>query len=293
MELLGAGAVLLCYLLLLRGLVMAKVGPGYALDHGRPEQLSDRSSPIQALYMRLGRWAGPAIAEVLGPRWRVWATTMLAAGGQPRGYDLAGFADFQGAYVVLGLGAGLLLIPTVGMFLAVLLGVFIIIYPSVWLWSEAQRRQRLIERELPDFLDILAVTVSAGLSFRQALDRVGETLEGPLAEEVRRTLRRMDVGVRRRQAFVELRERNPRSTTMGLFVTAILQAEELGAPLATTLNQLARDMRREFSQQARRRAARAAPRISLIITMIIMPGVVALIVTALFMGSGVQIPVNR
>lgn len=113
-----------------------------------------------------------------------------------------------------------------------------------------------IERELPDFLDILAVTVTAGLGFRAAMERVGETLDGPLAEEIGRTLRRMDVGVRRRQAFVELRERNPRSTTMGPFVTAIIQAEELGAPLADTLNQFAGDMRREFFQQARRRVAR-------------------------------------
>ena len=73
-------------------------------------------------------------------------------------------------------------------------------------------------------------------------------------------------------------------------MTAILQAEELGAPLADTLNQLARDMRREFSQQARRRAARAVPRVSLIITMIIMPGIIALIVTSLFMGGDFSSP---
>lgn len=76
---------------------------------------------------------------------------------------------------------------------------------------------------------------------------------------------------------------------MGLFVTAMIQAEELGAPLADTLNQLAEDMRREFAQIARRRAARAAPRVSLIITMVIMPAVVALIVLALFLGSDVDL----
>jgi tight adherence protein C len=131
--------------------------------------------------------------------------------------------------------------------------------------------------------------VSAGLAFRQAMDRVAETLTGPLAEELRRALHRMDVGVSRRQAFIELRERNPRSTTMGLFTAAILQAEELGAPLAETLNQLARDMRREFSQNTRRRAARAAPRVSLIITMVILPAIVLLIVVALVMGSDLDL----
>lgn len=292
MALISAAAVLGCYVVLLRGLTMARTQPQYAVEAGSlPEaELRARGSLVVALYARLGRWTGPGLAQLLGPRWRIWTIRLLATAGQPRGYDLAGFAEFQGAYAALGVLGGALLLISASPFLAILVGVFLIIYPTVWLWSEAQRRQRLIERELPDFLDILAVTVSAGLSFRQALDRVGETLAGPLADEVRRTLRRMDVGVRRRQAFIELRDRNPRSQTMGLFVTAILQAEELGAPLADTLNQLARDMRREFSQAARRRAARAAPRVSLIITMIIMPGIVALIITALFLGAGVGLP---
>jgi tight adherence protein C len=282
--------VLGCYLLVVRGLVMLRFGPQYSVGEVAPDaDLPERRSLVLAFYARLGRWAGPGLAQLLGTRWRTWTLRLLASAGQPRGYGLTEFIEFQGAYVALGLFAGVLLLFE-SVFLGLLIGLFLIVYPTVWLWSEAQRRQRLIERELPDFLDILAVTVTAGLSFRQALDRVGETLTGPLADEVRRTLRRMDVGVRRRQAFIELRDRNPRSQTMGLFVTAILQAEELGAPLADTLNQLARDMRREFSQQARRRAARAAPRVSLIITMIIMPGIVALIVTALFLGNNVGLP---
>jgi tight adherence protein C len=174
-------------------------------------------------------------------------------------------------------------------FMSLLLVGLLLGYPEYWLIVQAQRRQRQIERDLPDFLDILAVTVSAGLSFRQSLDRVSETLTGPLAEELRRALRRMDVGVRRRVAFVELRDRNPRSATMGMFTTAILQAEELGAPLTETLNQLARDMRREFAQQSRRRAARAIPRVSLIITMVIMPALVVLLMVALFLGTNVDL----
>ena len=65
-----------------------------------------------------------------------------------------------------------------------------------------------IDRTLPDFLDVLAVVVSAGLGFRQALDRVAEKYEGPWADELRITLRQMDMGVSRRQAFDELRRRN-------------------------------------------------------------------------------------
>jgi tight adherence protein C len=265
---------------------MARSQPDFGLDEtGSIALPAERKSLVAGFYRVLGRWSGPTIHNLLGERWRLEVGKLLAAAGQPRGLTVPGFAELQGAFATLGvLGALLLVIRGMGFF-GILLGLVLVAYPNIWLYSEAQRRQRKIESELPDFLDVLAITVTAGLGFRSAMERVGETLEGPLSEEVRRTLRRMDVGVRRRQAFVELRERNPRSATMGLFVTAIVQAEELGAPLADTLNQLASDMRREFSQQARRRAARAAPQVSLIITMIIMPAIVALIVVALFLGS--------
>lgn len=291
MAVLCALALLGCYAAFLGGLRMARVLPGHLLDDADLGASPPwRRSVVVMLHQRLGRWAGPAVADLLGLRWRAWVRRQLAAGGQPGGYDVAGFAEFQGAYVSLGVLAGGSLLLSGRPVIGALIGVAMLVYPGVWLWGEARRRQQVIERDLPDFLDVLAVTVSAGLSFRQALDRVGETLSGPLAEEMRRTLRRIDVGVRRRQAFTELRDRNPGSTTMGLFVTAILQAEELGAPLATTLNQLSRDMRREFSQQARRRAARAAPRVSLIITMVIMPGMILVIMVGIFMGSGLELP---
>lgn len=254
-----------------------------------PDGERERQSLVVSLYGALGRWSGPSIARALGPRWRLWVQGQLDAGGRPRNYDVTGFAEFQGSYAVLGAVVFLLLLVQGAPVPGLVLAAGLILQPVAWLVSQAQKRQRQIERDLPDFLDILAVTVTAGLSFRQALDRVAETLIGPLAEEVRWTLRRMDVGVGRRQAFLELRDRNPRSATMGLFVSAILQAEELGAPLADTLNQLARDMRREFSQEIRRRAARAVPRVSLIITMVILPAIVLLIVVALVLGSDLDL----
>ncbi|GAB3242073.1 type II secretion system F family protein [Kineosporia babensis] len=286
---------LLVYLFGLYGWQLLKAPPDVSLlDTGSLPMVGRgpvgaRIPLVAGTYRLLGRRTGPAISGMLGPRWRLEVRNLLAAAGQPRNMDVAGFAELQGAYAVLALLGGFTLLIRELPLLALPAALLLLVYPSVWLYSEAQRRQRRIELELPDFLDVLAITVTAGLGFRAAMERVGETLEGPLAEEVRRTMHRMEVGVRRRDAFLELRERNPRSATMGLFVTAMIQAEELGAPLADTLNQLAEDMRREFAQIARRRASRAAPRVSLIITMVIMPAVVALLVLALFLGSDVDL----
>jgi tight adherence protein C len=244
-----------------------------------------RTSAVSGFYDRLGAWSGPLLHQVAGPSWRARVARNLDIAGRPDGLDVRGFAARQGAFATLGIIAFLVLLLRGSLVLGSFVAALLVVYPEVWLFSESQRRQRAIERELPDFLDVLAVTVSAGLGFRQALDRIGSTLRGPLAGEVRFTMNRMSVGVSRRAAFTELRERNPRSDTMSLFVTAILQAEELGAPLAETLTALAGDMRREYAQAARRRAARAVPQVSLIVTTVIVPAVVGLIVVALFLGS--------
>ena len=132
-------------------------------------------------------------------------------------------------------------------------------------------RQEQIERDLPDFLDILAVTVRAGLGYRLALGRVAEALGGPVGEEMLVALRQMALGASRGAAFEALRDRNA-SEQLWSFVAAQLQAEELGVPLSEALNDIATDMRRAAHQAARRRAARATPRVSLIVTSLYPPG---------------------
>ncbi len=137
--------------------------------------------------------------------------------------------------------------------------------PDVWVSRSGRLRQERIERDLPDFLDILAVTVRAGLGYRLSLARVAESLGGPVGEEMLIALRQMELGASRRAAFEALRERNA-SEQLSSFVAAQLQAEELGVPLSEALNDIAGDMRRAAHQAARRRAARAAPRVSLVVT---------------------------
>ncbi len=156
--------------------------------------------------------------------------------------------------------------------------------PDVWLAREGRLRQERIERDLPDFLDILAVTVRAGLGYRAALGRVADELGGPISEEMLTALRQMELGASRRQAFLALRERST-SESLASFIAAQLQAEELGVPLSEALNDIADDMRRTAHQNARRRASRAAPRVSLIVTTLIVPGAMILILVSLLISS--------
>ena len=166
-----------------------------------------------------------------------------------------------------------------------LLGVIGWFAPDVLLARAGRLRQEAIESQLPDFLDILAVSVRAGLGYRYALRRVSEALEGPVSEEMLTVLRQMDLGQDRREAFLALRERN-RAESLKSFVAAQLQAEELGVPLAEALNDIATDMRRLAYQNARRRAQRAGPRVSLLVTTLIVPGSMILILLSVFFATG-------
>jgi len=152
------------------------------------------------------------------------------------------------------------------------------------LFTQARQRQEKIQQTLPDFLDVLAVTVSAGLGFRHAVSRVSESMPGPLADEFQTALRQMELGASRREAFDDLRTLNS-SEALNQFVTALLQAEELGAPLAQALNEISVDMRREHAQWARRKAQKINPRITIVTMATILPGLIILIVGAMFLGS--------
>ena len=158
--------------------------------------------------------------------------------------------------------------------------------PDILLARAGRLRQERIERDLPDFLDILAVTVRAGLGYRAALRRVAEALGGPIGEEALTALRQMELGASRRTAFLALRDRND-SEALSSFVAAQLQAEELGVPLSEALNDIATDVRRAAHQAARRRAQRATPRVSLIVTTLVLPGTMIIILAAMLVASGI------
>jgi tight adherence protein C len=133
-------------------------------------------------------------------------------------------------------------------------------------------------------LDILAVTVSAGIAFRAAMARVIDRFDGALSREIRLTLDQLAHGASLRVAFSSMDKRTG-SQAMHSFVSAFLQAEELGAPLADTLNQIAMDMRRESAQRMRRRAAQTAPRVTLVTSLVLVPATLVLVIVGLLIGT--------
>lgn len=236
---------------------------------------------------RIGiRWA-PMVMRMMGPARIARMRQRIEHAGHPHGLTVERYAARRAVYGGLGGFAALLLFARGSWLLALLLVAYGWWWADLGLWLAIRRRRDDIERTLPDFLDVLAVVVSAGLGFRQALERVNAVYQGPWSDEIRIALRQMDVGVSRRDAFDQLRRRN-RSDQVGQFVTALQQGEELGAPIARTLLQIATDMRRTEAQNARRRAARMVPRATAVITTLLVPATMILLIAGTVIGSQIH-----
>lgn len=178
------------------------------------------------------------------------------------------------AGVVAGALAGVVAVPM--LVLAPLLGVVGRAVPDRLLHAMARRRRRAIVDMLPDLLDLMVICVEAGMALDPALALAADRLGGPLGDEVRATLGDQALGTPRRSAYRALADRTG-SDDVARLVAALLQAEELGTPLATALAGQAESLRAARRQAARDRAARAAPRIQLVVALVMVPGALLLI----------------
>ncbi|GGO34720.1 DUF5936 domain-containing protein [Streptomyces lasiicapitis] len=234
---------------------------------------------------RLGMRFAPLVLRLMGPKRVTAKRRRIDMAGNPGGLTIDRYAARRAVYGVFGAVLGLIFLTNSQPLFAAMTFVFGAVAADALIWQAIRERREVIDRTLPDFLDVLAVVVSAGLGFRQALDRVAEKYEGPWADELRITLRQMDMGVSRRQAFDELRKRNS-SEQVAQFVSALQQGEELGSPIAETLIQLATDMRRTDAQNSRRRAAKTIPKATMVTLVFMLPATMILIASGMFLGSG-------
>ena len=243
-----------------------------------------RTTAREAAVDRLGMPLAPLVLRLMGRQRVDKKRRRIDQAGNPGGLTIQRYAARRAAYGVFGIVMAVIGLSADSLLFAAIVLAFGFTAADLAIGQAIRERKRVIERTLPDFLDVLAVVVSAGLSFRQALERVAEHYAGPWADELRITLRQMDLGVGRRQAFDELRKRNA-SDQVDQFVTALQQGEELGAPIADTLIQIATDMRRTDAQNARRQAAKTVPKATMTTIAFLLPGTLLLIVATFVLGS--------
>jgi tight adherence protein C len=128
--------------------------------------------------------------------------------------------------------------------------------PDTMLSVRIKGRLARIERECADMIDLLAITVQAGLGLDQALKVTSERLEGPLSDEVRLMLNEIRVGQSRQEGLKRLAERAP-TPTVRSFSRSIAQSESMGVSIGQTLKALAGDARTRKRHAAEERAQKA------------------------------------
>jgi tight adherence protein C len=163
------------------------------------------------------------------------------------------------AFAVIGFLLGLLLTGgTIAMALLFTLvgGAVGYIAPVLWLGKKVAARGLAMTLQLPDALDLLTISVEAGLGFDAALAKVVEKMEGPLVDEFRQALAEVRMGRTRREALRDVADRAD-AQPISNFIGAIVQAEQLGVPIAKVLQIQSNQLRIERRQRAEEAAAKA------------------------------------
>ena len=162
----------------------------------------------------------------------------------------------------------------IGAFGSAPLGFFL---PDIIIKNKADKRQEIIQRQLPDILDQITVGVEAGLGFDSAMARSAKSTSGPLPEELARTLQHVSAGLSRAEAMRGLANRN-KVPELRQFVGAILQAEQFGIPMAQVLRVQAVEQRRRRRQRAEEKAMKLPVKVLFPLVLCILPALFIVLV---------------
>jgi len=207
----------------------------------------------------------------------------LESAGSPEGWDVNRVLSVK----VLAAGVGLLLgfaLPVVlqasppvvvgALVLGTVVGWF---GPDLAIYQIAYNRRERIRKELPDALDLLTITVEAGLAFDAAITQVARNTEGPLADEFYRVLQEIQLGRSRGQALEQMAERVD-VDELNSFVSSVVQADSLGIPIAHVLRVQAKEMRIKRSQRAEEAAQKVPVKILFPLIFCILPALFVVVI---------------
>src|SRR6478736_3484522 len=225
--------------------------------------------PLQARALKIGRrMTGADSAERLRRK--------LDLAGNPAGWSV----DRITAGKVMGAGLGLLLGIAVGLVLAdafttrlIFAGAGLVIGffgPNLYLYQLAYDRANKLQKELPDAIDLMTISVESGLGFDAAVQQVAQNTQGPLADEFGRMIREMQLGMGRGEALRSLGER-ANVDDLRSFVSAMVQADSFGIPVAQVLRVQSGEMRVKRRQRAEEKAQQVPVKITIPLIFCILP----------------------
>jgi tight adherence protein C len=197
--------------------------------------------------------------KLMWPGYEAGMRRKLIKAGEPHAFKPEDIMALQEISAVLGLLAGLILVNGVGENLAysLLFALFGMYYPLIWVNDQVKKRHLLISRALPYNLDLLTLSVEAGLDFTAALAKVVEKgKHGPLREEMQIVLKQLKMGKTREEALKAMIARVDLAS-LSTFVTALIQADKMGTSLGKVLRIQSTQLRIDRTQRAEKLAGEA------------------------------------
>jgi len=212
---------------------------------------------------------------------------LMAAG--MRETSPAGFLAAQAAMAGAGLVFGLIVMSaspgSTGMLFLIIGATGGFILPSFFVSSRARRRQNRVSADLPDALDLLAVSVEAGMGFDGAVSKLTDHMHGPLIEEFELALGEMRIGENRSHALKKMADRVA-VPEMAAFVRSIIQADQLGISLGRILRVQAADARLKRQAAAEERAMKAPIKMLFPLVLFIFPAMFIVILGPALLNLG-------
>lgn len=245
----------------------------------------DRADAIEEAEMRkpfVARVFGPLLRGVLrllgslAPKRNVEATELLLRqAGQPGGLSALDFFGLRLLCVLIAAGIYFLVargsLPFQTLLRnCLLVGLVGFMIPWLWLRSRANRRKNDISRALPDVLDMLTISVEAGLAFESALLRVGDRWQNALTRELRRAVAEIRIGTPRDEALQRMADRTG-VPDLRAFVAVLIQSGQLGVSIAQILHGQAAEMRIRRRQRAEELARQASVKMVFPLVFLIFP----------------------
>jgi tight adherence protein C len=205
----------------------------------------------------------------------------LDLAGNPSGWSVERILATKAAGLVFGVAFGVLVLSTGRLVLGV---VWLVGAAAVGFWladvlllNAGLKRQEALRRSIPDALDMLTVCVEAGLGFDAGLAQVARNADGPIAGEFARLLREMQIGKSRVVAFTDLSARTT-VPELRIFVSALVQSDKLGIPLAGVLREQSGEMRVKRRQRAEEQAQKVPVKILFPLLLCIFPALFVVLV---------------
>lgn len=280
----GAGCIGLAVGLLAIGLLQARTSPrGVAGALSSIERHYARAAPAHgraASSSQLPGWARSLALRLSPSGFGSRLQHRLDVAGNPVAWTADRILAAKGIGLLAGCALGILIgLGATGLVIlaVIILGAAGFFLPDVLLYNAGQKRQARIVTALPDALDMLTVCVEAGLGFDAALAQVARNTNGPLADEFARALQEMQIGRSRTEAMRGMADRTT-VPELRTFASALVQAGELGVPVARVLREQAAEMRIRRRQRAEEKAQKVPVKIMFPVVLCIFPALLIIII---------------